>query len=141
MPKQAISDSEIERCFEVMQELRTHLQKSDFLSMVRHMETEGYRIAYIEEDGDIVATAGYRIYTSLFMGKNLYVDDLVTSESARSRGFGEEMINWLREEARTAGCKYFHLDSGTHRGKAHKFYFNQGFAIASYHFSECLDEL
>jgi len=30
-----------------------------------------------------VAAAGYRIYTNLFMGKHLYVDDLVTLESAR----------------------------------------------------------
>ena len=25
---------------------------------------------------------------------------------------------------------YFHLDSGTHRGQAHKFYFKQGLSIA-----------
>ena len=32
----------------------------------------------------------------------------------------------------------YHLDSGTQRGEAHKFYFNQGFTITSYHFSEQL---
>jgi len=136
--KQAITDTEIENCFEVMSELRTHLKKDKFLSTVRHMEKEGYRLAFIEDKGKVVAAAGYRIYTNLFMGKHLYVDDLVTLESVRSQGYGEQMVKWLRNQARTENCSFYHLDSGTHRGGAHKFYFRQGFTIASYHFSEKL---
>ena len=136
MPKQAITDKEIEECFDVISELRTHLNKDEFLSAVRHMETEGYKLAFIQEKGKVVAVAGYRIYTNLFMGKHLYVDDLVTKGNARSQGYGEQMIKWLRNEAKNEDCNFYHLDSGTHRGEAHKFYFKQGFTIASYHFSE-----
>ena len=139
MPKQAITDEEIENCFDVMSQLRTHLNKEKFLSTVRHMETEGYKLAFKEDKGVVVAVAGYRIYSNLFMGKNLYVDDLVTLKNSRSRGYGEQMIKWLRDEARKENCNFYHLDSGTHRGEAHKFYFKQGFTIASYHFSEQLD--
>ena len=139
MAKRAITDQEIENCFEVMSELRTKLRRSDFLKMVRHMESEGYRLVYIEDHGKIVSVAGYRIYTNLFMGKHLYVDDLVTSENARSNGYGEQMVNWLRNEARKEACTVFHLDSGTQRGGAHRFYFSQGLTIASYHFSEELN--
>lgn len=138
MLKQAITDKDINDCFDVMAELRTHLQKEAFLSTVRHMETEGYRLAFIEEEGEVVTVAGYRIYTNLFMGKHLYVDDLVTRESARSMGYGEQMVQWLRDQAKQENCRYYHLDSGTHRSGAHKFYFKQGFTIASYHFSERL---
>jgi len=139
MPKQATTDIEIENCFDVMSELRTQLKKGQFLSTVRHMETEGYKLAFIEDGGKVVAVAGYRIYSNLFMGKHLYVDDLVTSENARSKGHGEQLIKWLRNVAKEEGCNFYHLDSGTHRGTAHKFYFNQGFTIASYHFSEQLN--
>ena len=139
MLKQAITDIDIENCFEVMSELRTHLKKDMFLSTVRHMETEGYKLAFIEDKGKVVAVAGYRIYSNLFMGKHLYVDDLVTAEIARSRGYGAQMVKWLRNEARKENCNFYHLDSGTHRGEAHKFYFRQGFTIASYHFSEQLN--
>jgi GNAT superfamily N-acetyltransferase len=138
LPRQAVTDEEIENCFDVMSELRTHLERQEFLAMVRHMENEGYRLAYLEDENRVVAVAGYRVYTNLFMGKHMYVDDLVTSELARSSGFGRKMIEWLRGVAREEECKYFHLDSGTHRGKAHKFYFRQGMEIASYHFCEPL---
>lgn len=138
MPKQALSDQEIMRCFNVMLELRPHLMRENFLATVRAMELEGYKLAFIEVQGVVVAVAGYRIATNLFMGKHLYVDDLVAAETVRSQGYGEALVSWLRAQALEAGCHYFHLDSGTHRGQAHKFYFKQGFTIASYHFSEQL---
>ena len=138
MQKFATTDSEINNCFEVMLELRPHLQRENFLKTVRSMEPQGYRLVFIEEHDEVVAVAGYRISTNLFMGKHLYVDDLVTVNNARSKGYGEQMIIWLRAQALEADCCYFHLDSGTHRGQAHKFYFKQGFTIASYHFSELL---
>ena len=62
----ATSDAEIAKCFAVVSELRTHLKEGDFVAMVRHMETEGYNLAYIEDSGTVVAVAGYRIFTSLF---------------------------------------------------------------------------
>jgi len=138
VPKDAKTDAEIQKCFDVMSELRTHLTRDDFLETIRHMESEGFRLAYIEDVEGVVAVAGYRIYTNLFLGKNLYVDDLVTSTSARSKGYGEQMVDWLRDKARKTGCRSYHLDSGTARGQAHKFYLNQGFTISAYHFSEQL---
>lgn len=139
MPKQAITDKEIMSCFGVMSELRTKLVKEHFLNTIRHMETEGYKLVFIEDKGAIVAVAGYRIYTNLFMGKHLYIDDLVTSRDSRSKGYGEKMVNWLRNVAKDNHCNFYHLDSGTHRAQAHKFYFKQGFSIASFHFSEQLN--
>ncbi len=132
------TDREILICFDVMNELRTQLKREDFLQTVRAMEVDGYRLAFIKDEGDVVAVAGYRIYSNLFMGKHLYVDDLVTSASARSKGFGELMLNYLREKALAAGCNFYRLDSGTARSQAHKFYFNQGFSISSFSFSEQL---
>ena len=138
-PLMAEKDDDIARCFAVISELRPHLDEASFLSMVRGMQTEGYRLAYIDEGGVVVAVAGYRCTTSLFMGKNLYVDDLVTSNSSQSKGYGKALIDWLRNLARDSGCSHLHLDSGTQRHRAHRFYLRQGMDIESFHFSEKLD--
>lgn len=134
----AIKDQDIESCFEVMQELRPHLQQKTFLATIRHMEKEGYKLIFIKNNGEVVSVAGYRITTNLFINKNLYVDDLVTASKARSMGYGEKLLAWLQEEAIKENCQVLRLDSGTHRGQAHKFYFQQGLTIASYHFSKDL---
>ena len=137
-PKDAKTDLDIQNCFDVMSELRTHLNREEFLETVRGMEQDGYCLAFIEEEDRVVAAAGYRIHSTLFMGKHLYVDDLVTSERVRSKGYGKLLLDWLRDKARSADCQYFRLDSGTARSQAHKFYFNQGFSIGAFSFSERL---
>ena len=137
-PQLANTHTEIAKCFAVMQELRPHLQEHTFVETVCELQKGGYKLAFVEEESRVVALAGYRIAHNLFMGKHLYVDDLVTSASQRSKGYGELLIQWLREQALSSQCQYFHLDSGTHRHDAHRFYFRQGLSIASYHFSETL---
>ena len=139
-PLIAQTDDDISRCFAVLQELRPHLDESSFVSMVRGMAADGYQLAFIEEDGSLLAVAGYRIHTTLFMGRNMYVDDLVTNSNARSKGYGKALIDWLRNVARESGCTHLHLDSGTQRHRAHRFYLRQGMDIESFHFSEKLDE-
>ena len=125
MAQCANTDAEIEACFDVMAELRPHLKQDQFLSTVRNMEGDGFRLIYRAKHNKVVAAAGYRIYSNLFMGKHLYVDNLVSADAQRSSGYGTRMIEWLRDKAKSNSCKFFHLDSGTQRGRAHKFYFQE----------------
>ena len=78
--------------------------------------------------------AGYRFMQMLHAGKVLYVDDLVTDESSRSKGHGKALFHWLAEQAKEAGCNKFTLDSGTHRIHAHRFYLRERMVISSFHF-------
>jgi len=135
----AETDKEIEKCFEVMHELRHHLTQDAFVKTVRMMQTEGFQLAFLEVDNQVVAVSGYRIYTNLHLGKHCYVDDLVTASEHRSKGYGDQLLAWIRDQAKQAGCSVLHLDSATHRTRAHKFYFERGFTISSFHFTEELD--
>jgi GNAT superfamily N-acetyltransferase len=126
---------EIRQCYPVMRELRTHVTSEDeFVERVQRQQKQGYLLAFVESEGEICAAAGYRILESLFSGKNLYVDDLVTRERDRSRGFGGELIDWLIAQAREHGCETLELDSGVQRFDAHRFYFCKRMSISSYHF-------
>jgi GNAT superfamily N-acetyltransferase len=130
----AASDADIHRCFAVMVQLRPHLVAAEFVTQVRRMQADGYRLAFLEADGAVRAVAGYRTYEKLFSGKNLYVDDLVTDATQRSRGHGAALLRWLTDEARRLGCVQLELDSGVQRFEAHRFYFRERMHISSYHF-------
>ena len=138
--KVAQSDADIARCFAVMRELRTHLKdEAEFVARCRvQMAQAGWQLIYVEDGGVVAAVAGFRIQHMLFSGKTLYVDDLVTAESRRSKGFGETLMAWMENHGREQGCETFSLDSGTQRADAHKFYFRQGLPITSFHFAKKL---
>ena len=131
----AQSDKQIARCFPVMFELRPHLVEETFVPLVRAMQKEGYVLAGLEAEGEVRAVAGFRINVLLARGKNLYVDDLVTSEATRSQAHGKTLLQWLIQHARDADCDTFDLDSGVHRFRAHRFYFREGMHINAYHFT------
>jgi len=131
----ADSDAELERAADVLLELRTAYRKPELIEQIRAQRAAGYRVAYLEVDGEIHCVAGFVVGTKLAWGRHLYVDDLVTAERHRSSGAGAAMIEWLKAYAREQGCRQLHLDSGVQRFAAHRFYLRHGFAIASHHFS------
>ena len=133
--QRAVSDEEIRRCHPVMAGLRPHLDPDRFLASVRRMEPHGFHLIFIEEGGAVTAVAGYRITEMLRTGLMLEVDDLVTTDAARSRGFGAALLDWMTAEARRTGCSVLELDSATHRHEAHRFYFRERLHILAYHFS------
>lgn len=132
--KIASSAEEIERCFPVMRQLRDKLTVEQYAQRIAVQAKEGYQTAFLESNGEVVAVAGFRYLNMLATGKTLYVDDLVTSETRRSQGFGEALLEWLIELARRSDCETFSLDSGLHRRRAHRFYFVQGLFVTDFHF-------
>jgi GNAT superfamily N-acetyltransferase len=136
MPITVVTNSEqIARCFPVMRQLRPHLKdEAELVSRVQQQIIEGFQLAMLEHEGEVVTVTGFRIQNMLATGLTLYVDDLVTGEAFRSHGHGKTMLDWLIAYARQRGCATFSLDSGTHRIDAHAFYFREGMRISSFHF-------
>jgi GNAT superfamily N-acetyltransferase len=130
----ASSPEQIGLCCSVMRELRPHIKPIDFASRVLHQQKEGYQLAYLEADGLVRSVAGFRILNLLFSGRTLYIDDLVTHDSDRSRGFGAALFEWIVNYAREQRCEYLTLDSGVQRFGAHRFYLKHGMDITSHHF-------
>lgn len=136
--KLAETPEAIERCFRVMSHLRPHVTAAEFVPRVLAQQAQGFRLAYVEDEREVVAVAGYRVMEMLATGRTLYVDDLVTDETRRSRGYGQALLEWLQARAREEGCATFSLDSGTHRQEAHAFYFRERMRVTSFHFSKKL---
>jgi len=129
------TDDEILATWEVMRQLRPHIAREEYISIVqRMMDSDGYRLAAVMDDGQVRAVAGYRFMHMLYCGKLLYVDDLVTDDRVRSRGYGKEMMDWLKAEARGQGCSELQLISRVTREQAHRFYFREGLAIECFEF-------
>jgi GNAT superfamily N-acetyltransferase len=130
----AESDFKILGCFPVMSQLRPHIEQAKFIEQVRYQMKEGYQLAFLEIDEQVLAVAGFRIYTCLASGKFLYIDDLVVDELNRSQGYGKQLFQWLIEYAINHGCKHLSLDSGVQRFAAHRFYLMERMSITSHHF-------
>ena len=131
----AESDEQIAATFEVMRQLRPHLIEKEYVPLIRAlMSSDGFRLAYLVDEGEVRAAAGYRYMNMLYCGRLLYVDDLVSDERVRSRGYGARMLDWLKNEGRREGCSELQLISRVIREQAHRFYFREGLGIECFQF-------
>jgi GNAT superfamily N-acetyltransferase len=131
----ANTDADIAATFDVMQQLRPHLDRAQYIPLIRSlMASDGLRLLALAAEGEVRAVAAYRIMNMLYCGSLLYVDDLVADERVRSRGYGAQLIARLKDEGRALGCSEIQLISRVTREQAHRFYFREGFGIDCFHF-------
>jgi GNAT superfamily N-acetyltransferase len=125
------------RAERVHRSLRTALP-ADYAGKLARVFAGGGRMCVATEGEGVVGVAVYRISENTFADVFLYVDDLVTDDTERSRGVGHTLMVHLEQVARDAGCANLVLDSGTHRHRAHRFYFREGMFITSFNFKKPL---
>jgi GNAT superfamily N-acetyltransferase len=134
--KKMLSDIDVLTTYPVMKQLRTHVGEQEYVDRVKRQKAAaGYEVAAVIDNGQVRCVAGYRISECLSWGKFLYVDDLVSDQSDRSKNYGKQMMDWLLAEARKHGCQELHLDSGVQRHGAHRFYLRERMDITCYHFA------
>ena len=124
--------------FDIMRQLRPHLEEQSYPDALEALQAEGARVIAAYQDGDIVGCAVFRVEFRLAHGRMAYVDDLVTDAARRSSGVGAALMEWISVEAKSQGANFVVLDSGVHRGSAHRFYFREGFEITSFNFKKRL---
>src|SRR5438105_4805588 len=115
----------LQRAEPVHRQLRTALP-ADYAAKMQRVFDDGARMVLAVQADAVRGVAIYRVYENTFDGVQLYVDDLVTDETQRSRGVGRALLAHLEQTARALGCRALTLDSGVQRQQAHKFYFREG---------------
>jgi len=140
--EELLTKAEFREAFPVMQELRAHLDLHTFMDLVSEALAEGYQLfALRDEHDEIVALAGVVVSTNLAYGRHLYVRDLVTTSYARSQGYGERLLAYLEDHARSEECDSVWLDSGFQRTEAHRFYEQKvGYSKTGYTFRKVIQE-
>lgn len=137
--KVCTTKQDILKCRDAVLELRPHVVKDDFVTIVSNMIDEGYQLAFIEEDGKAAAAIGYRYLQFLYNGKHIYIDDLSTLPAYRGKGYAGKLLDFVEAEAMAKGYNAVTLDSGHHRSNAHRLYLNKGFVISAHHFTKAIN--
>lgn len=132
----AETGDEIDSCYAVMSELRPHLSRDEFVAQVkRQIDESGYQLIYLTDEGEVKAVAGIRIAEWLARGMSLDLEDLVSTESERSKGYGGQLFDWLLDYGRQRDCTEIRLVSHVTRFRAHQFYLKKKMILDGHFFS------
>jgi GNAT superfamily N-acetyltransferase len=127
-----VNREDFELYFPLIQELRPHLQYADFLDLYDFAhEADGYELVGLQSNGKPLAVMGYRVLADFLRGHHLYIDDLVTTASARSSGYGARLLQYAEEVARRKGLPSLRLATGIENERGRKFYETNGWKARS----------
>ena len=122
-----VSLQELDIAYNVIKELRTELSYDEYETLIYQMQESHYKIFAVFERDELITYAGVAISTNLYHKRHLFIYDLVTKSTHRSKGYGKEMLIYLHDYAKMFTCEYLILSSGFQRLQAHQFYAREGF--------------
>lgn len=100
----------------------------------------GYATFVADTDGDVVGVAGVTL-SRYYEKDGLYARLVVLSVSstARGLGIGGRLVQAVERWANTQGAREVLVNSGLHRGEAHRFYEQRGYSRTGYRFVKPLN--
>lgn len=139
--KQATSN-DIELLIPALLELRTNRTADELRDLLAvQFKTSEYQVYYIGNNNVAFAVAGVRTLNFLHSGKTLYIDDLVTHSEYRKKGYGSQLLDFIKQFVKENNYNHLSLDSGFHRKDAYRLYLNSGFEVSSLHFGRDVNQL
>ena len=138
--RELIDKEEMLKNLPVLQDLYPSLTLSEYSSELDVMLPHNYGQVGVFEGDICLGLSGFWIGTKLWCGKYLELDNIVVSKTQRSQGIGKLMFDFLHKKALENDCTMLSLDSYTTNFKAHKFFYNEGFAPKGFHFINILKD-
>ena len=138
--RELIDKEEMLKNLSVLQDLYPSLTLSEYSSELDLMLPHNYGQVGVFEGDFCLGLSGFWIGTKLWCGKYLELDNIVVSKTQRSQGIGKLMFDFLHKKALENDCTMLSLDSYTTNFKAHKFFYNEGFAPKGFHFINILKD-
>lgn len=97
-------------------------------------ENQDYQIAGAFADGALAGICGAGVFTKVWCGKCLEIENLVVDPAFRGAGIGARLIEHFTAIARRRGCQVLTLDSYAENRASHRLYERHGFEPWSIHF-------
>jgi len=132
--------TELDVAYEVLKELRVELSYDEFEDIVYQMQDQNYKIFGVYERDELITYAGVSVQSNLYHKRHLFMYELVTKATHRSRGYAKEMLFYLHDYAKMFKCENIVLTSGNQRVDAHRFYEREGFDKKSFMYVKAIME-
>ena len=138
----ANTQEDLKSFYPLLTELRTHLTYESFLDTYDHAHrNDHYELVGFFEEDNLIGLLGYRILYDFVRGRHLYIDDLITRETVRSKGLGTKILEFAENKARVEKCTGgLRLCAALENIRGIKFYEKNGWKARTFAFTKKLSQ-
>jgi len=137
--REIVAKPALDSAFEVLRQLRPHLNLTSFHQIYdAAKKADGYTLVGYYRGDECLGVMGYRVYSDFVRGAHLYIDDLVTTEAARSQGIGAKLLQYAEEETARRKMTELRLCAVLENEGGLRFYEREGWTRRAYAFKKSL---
>jgi GNAT superfamily N-acetyltransferase len=126
--------------FEIIQQLYPEITIERYKSYLAEMIPNNYKQLAVFENEICVGLTGFWQGIKLWSGRYIEIDNFIVHENHRQKGIGKKMTDYIADLAKKTNCNLVVLDAFTGNFKAHRFYYNQGYAPRGFHFVKTINK-
>jgi GNAT superfamily N-acetyltransferase len=126
--------ADFEVAYPLVKQVAPHLTKATYRKQLALMRARGYRCIAAFDNKRMLGLSGFWEITRFWSGPYIEPDNVVVDDSARGKGVGRALMQWLEDEAERQRCNIVKLDSYATNHDSHKFYHREGYAILGFVF-------
>ena len=126
--------------YDIILHLYPNFTEEKYEANLKEMIPHNYKQLAVFENDICVALTGFWTGTKLWSGKYIEIDNFIVHPDHRMKGLGKIMTDYIDAKARELNCTMIVLDAFTGNFKAHRFYYNQGYAPKGFHFIKMINE-
>jgi len=130
-----LSLKELFSVYDLICEIRDELEYDEFEDLIYDMR-DRYKMVGILEGDTLISYAGICIDTNLYHKRHLLIEDFVTAQKYRQKGYGTMMLDYLRDYAKMAMCKNIVISCKSKTKETYLFYKKNGFETKNLVFSK-----
>lgn len=116
------TESEWREAHPVITALYPELLEEEFVTSLRTIVPQGYKLFALRDFGKIVSVVGIQPMHLLVVGKIIWIFDMATDLTVQSKGYGTELLNFVEEYAKQNGYTRVLLHAPIQRDNAIRFY-------------------
>ena len=125
---------------DIIQQLYPEITSEKYHSYLLEMIPHNYKQLAIFEHGICIGLTGFWSGIKLWSGKYIEIDNFIVHSDHRRKGVGKIMTDYISDLAEQTSCNIVVLDAYTGNFKAHRFYYNQGYAPRGFHFVKTINK-
>lgn len=134
-----IRNEEIFSIIPLLRVLSNAIPEPTLRERLGEMVSQGYKCAGLYLDGKLVGICGLWILTKYYVGKHIEPDNMIILPEHRSEGFGNQLMAWVYEYAKSQGCIASELNCYLTNERGHTFWENEGYKKIAYHFQRAIE--
>lgn len=125
---------------EIIRHLYPNISNEKYKSYLETMVPHNYTQVVVYDGEVCVGLTGLWYGIKLWCGKYMEIDNFIVHPNHRTKGIGKLLTDYVNQKATDLECTMIVLDAFTGNFKAHRFYYNQGYAPKGFHFIKMINE-